>query len=103
MIDTSISIDLSTLGVPLFSVIDEAFGACDDTLDVRLQAELKAAFQRHCHQIKKPMGERLRELIALDALGQAHVRSLVEKRFSDIGLAAVTVAPSDVRTSDQAT
>lgn len=101
MIDTSISIDLSTLGVPLFSVIDEAFGACDDTLDVRLQGELKAAFQRHCHQIKKPMGERLRELIALDALGQAHVRSLVEKRFSDIGLAAVTVAPSDVRTSDK--
>lgn len=101
MIDTSIEVDLSTLGVPLFSVIDEAFGACDDTLDVRLQAELKAAFQRHCHQIKKPMGERLRELIALDALGQAHVRSLVEKRFSDIGLAAVTVAPSDVRTSDK--
>lgn len=100
MIDTSISIDLSTLGVPLFSIIDEAFGACDDTLDVRLQAELKAAFQRHCHQIKKPMGERLRELIALDALGQAHVRSLVEKRFSDIGLAAVTVAQSDVRTSE---
>lgn len=103
MADThDIEIDLGAHGVPLFSVIDEAFGACDDTLDVRLQAELKAAFQRHCHQLNKPMGERLRELIALDALGQEHVRSLVEKRFSDIGLAAVTVARSPVPTTAQA-
>lgn len=95
MANSLLSIDLSSANnaPPLFSVIDEAFGGCDDGLDLRVQAELKSIFHKHCHKIGKPMGERIRELMALDALGQDHVRILIERHMARIGMSPLTVAP----------
>jgi len=74
-------IDLSSEGSqsPLFSVIDQAMGPCDDDINLRLQGELKAAFHRRCNVLGKTMAERMRELMALDAMGEEHVRSLMLK------------------------
>lgn len=102
--DLPLIVDLSDMGArhpKLFSVIDEALGPCDDTLEARLQAELKSAFHRHCNKLGKTMGERLRELIALDALGHEHVGSLVSKRFAVIGMYAPNASQTDVGTTDK--
>lgn len=95
MANSLLIIDLSGANhaPPLFSVIDEAFGGCDDGLDLRVQAELKSLFHKHCNKIGKPMGARIRELMALDALGQDHVRSLIDQHVARIGMTSLTVAP----------
>jgi hypothetical protein len=89
-------IDLSPGGSPppLFSVIDQALGPCDDDINLRLQAELKAAFHRRCNKLGKTMAERMRELMALDALGEEHVRSLMLKHCAVIGTSAGHPAPT---------
>jgi hypothetical protein len=89
-------IDLSLGGSapPLFSVIDEAMGPCDDDINLRLQAELKAAFHRRCNKLGKTMAERMRELMALDALGEEHVRSLMLKHCAVIGTSVGHPAPA---------
>lgn len=95
-------VDLSDMGArhpKLFSVIDEALGPCDDNLDIRCQADLKMAFHSHCNKLGKTMAERMRELIALDALGHEHVGSLVAKRFAVIGMHAPNAAPAGVGTT----
>lgn len=88
---------------PLFSVIDDAMGPCDDSFDFRCQAELKEVFHRHCNKLGRSMGERIRELMALDSLGQDHVQSMVAARLSVIGIQAPTTVPTgrpaDVRTA----
>lgn len=85
------------------SVIDDALGGKRiDSLEVRLSDELKDDFRHRCRGMGRSMGERMRELIALDTYGVEHVRSLVEQHAAVIGLSAPACAPASVRTGIQA-
>jgi hypothetical protein len=80
---------------PLFSVVDKVFGALDDAIEARVQNQLKEDFFLHCRQkLGKDMSERIRELIALDTYGPAHVHSLVKRHIEVIGLGAHVDVPT---------
>lgn len=97
-VPTFVDLQLVEDPAPLFSVIDDAMGPCDDALDIRVQAELKAQFHRHCNTLGRSMAERMRELMALDALGEEHVRSLMLARMNVIGTVGQRPATEPVRT-----
>lgn len=98
-ISSLIPIELDGAGRPLFSVIDDALGSCDDNLDFRLQGELKGDFHRHCNKFKKSMGERIRELIALDTYGHDRIASLVASHVSVVGIGVQNEVGTDVPTT----
>lgn len=94
---------------PEFSVtlLDRSLGALSDSLEVRMQDSLKAAFHKHCRRRGCDMSERIRELMALDCFGADHVRTLIASQLDVIGVgaqhlaqpAAPADAPAAVRTA----
>lgn len=94
-----IPINLDSEPVPLFSVIDDALGGCDDFFDMRIQSELKDAFHKRCNGMNRSMAERLRELMALDAYGTDHIASLISGRIAVVGIGVPNGAGTAVPTS----
>ncbi len=99
---TFVPIDCDGEALPEFSVtlLDRTLGALSESLEMRLQAELKADFHRHCRAMGRDMSERMRELMAIDAYGADHVRTLIASQLDVIGIgahhSAVPAAPTGV-------
>lgn len=77
---------------------DELFGKNDDTLEMRLPSELKAALARRAQQDGRSVAAVVRFALVMHVFGPEHVAMLVARRY---GLAQKVVpipAPEFVRT-----
>ena len=108
-VTTPIEIDCESGHPPEFSVtlLDRALGALTESLERRVQDQLKADFHKHCRRLGCDMSERVRELMAIDAYGPDHVRTLIASRLDVLRIgahhsvtpAALVDAPGAVRAS----
>lgn len=100
-VTTPIEIDCEIGQTPRFSVtmLDRSLGTLSESLEMRLQADLKAAFHKHCRRLNRDMSERIRELMAIDAYGADHVRTLIAAQLDVMGIgahhSATPSAPAD--------